>query len=299
MDLNLLRVFVAVYEEGSLSAAAVRLHLTQPTVTHSCNRLRRQYGDPLFVRTGRGVTPTVFAESLYRDIAEPLAAMENVASHGGFDPTTSTHRFALALSDIGESVFLPEILARMHAAAPGVTIEVQPVNVETAADLLARGGCDAVITSGELRGRTHSEIIRTDRYRFVHHPAASDPLRAGRYTEVPFVFGHPSLGHHPPVRHLLKIAGMSGSRYSTVQNFSSLPAILASLPGATVAPGLIAQHWRQQWPGLEESPLPAEEWNPEVRLHRRVGSVNPALTWFYGFVLEAARGVSDLVPGRP
>ena len=57
LDLNLMRVFCTVYEQGSVTGAAAELHLTQPTVSHALKNLRRQCNDQLFVREGRGLCP--------------------------------------------------------------------------------------------------------------------------------------------------------------------------------------------------------------------------------------------------
>ncbi len=64
LDLNLLLVFEAVAQAGSLTGAGRRLGQAQPTVSHALNRLRQLCGDPLFVRTRRGVEPTPYAERL-------------------------------------------------------------------------------------------------------------------------------------------------------------------------------------------------------------------------------------------
>ncbi|MGH8445646.1 MAG: LysR family transcriptional regulator, partial [Solimonas sp.] len=53
VDLNLFRVFDAVYRAGSLTQAAAQLHLTQPAISNALARLRLQFDDPLFVRDGR------------------------------------------------------------------------------------------------------------------------------------------------------------------------------------------------------------------------------------------------------
>ena len=58
MDLNLLKVFEAIFDEQSASRASIRLHLTQSAVSAALRRLRAIYQDPLFVRTGRGLLPT-------------------------------------------------------------------------------------------------------------------------------------------------------------------------------------------------------------------------------------------------
>ena len=68
VDLNLLPVFEAVYEEQSLSRAAARLAMTQSAVSHAVTRLRALFNDELFVRQPRGVRPTPTAEVVYARI---------------------------------------------------------------------------------------------------------------------------------------------------------------------------------------------------------------------------------------
>lgn len=297
MDLNLLRVFAAIYEEGSLSGAAERLCVTQPTVSHSCQKLRRLYGDPLFIRTGRGVSPTSFADGLYAEVADHLFALEATSAEtASFSPSQARQAFVLCLSDLGESAFLPEVLTRLHHEAPGVTVQCLPVDIDTAAEKLSRGECDVVITSGKLKARTCSEVLHMDRYCLVYHPEAEVALAAGRYSEVPFVFGHPSLGHHPPVQGLLDMAGLNDIDYSTVQTFASLPYILSKFPGASVAPEMVVRQWRRLWPQLGVAPLPNAGWAPEIRLHRRQGPVSSALAWFCSFVLDVGRSVGEPLP---
>ncbi|NVJ11705.1 LysR family transcriptional regulator, partial [Myxococcus sp. AM001] len=65
LDLNLLLVFDALMQEGNLTRAAERLHLSQSTVSNALARLRQQLGEELFQRTARGMTPTARAQALY------------------------------------------------------------------------------------------------------------------------------------------------------------------------------------------------------------------------------------------
>ena len=71
IDLNLLVAFDALFDERSVSRAAERLALTQPTVSGKLNQLRQLFDDPLFVRTQRGMLPTPRAEFL----ADPVKAL--------------------------------------------------------------------------------------------------------------------------------------------------------------------------------------------------------------------------------
>lgn len=75
-DLNLARVFVLLYETGSVTATAETLHVTQPTVSYSLGKLRRHFDDELFRRNGRGLTPTAGARRLYLPLQRALAEID-------------------------------------------------------------------------------------------------------------------------------------------------------------------------------------------------------------------------------
>ncbi len=64
MDLRNLRNMIAVLETGSLGKAAERLHISQPALTKSIQRLEQELGVRLFEREPRGMRPTLYAESL-------------------------------------------------------------------------------------------------------------------------------------------------------------------------------------------------------------------------------------------
>lgn len=72
INLNALRVLEAVYEESSASRAAIRLNMTQSAISATIRQLRRIYNDPLFVRTGRGLKPTLFCQQIYPFATESL-----------------------------------------------------------------------------------------------------------------------------------------------------------------------------------------------------------------------------------
>ena len=94
VDLNLLRVFDAVLHEKGVTPAASRLGLTQPAVSNALARLRKLFGDALFVRTPRGVDATPFARELAEPVRQALALLESALAHGpGFDPASSSRAF--------------------------------------------------------------------------------------------------------------------------------------------------------------------------------------------------------------
>jgi DNA-binding transcriptional LysR family regulator len=146
VDLNLLRVFDAVLHEGGVTAAAARLELTQPAVSNALARLRKLFGDPLFVRTPGGMDATPFARELAQPVRQALALLESALAHGpGFDPASATRAFRFYMSDLGQIEFLPPLIERVEARAPGVRLEAVALDVEDIAGALASGTLDLAV----------------------------------------------------------------------------------------------------------------------------------------------------------
>jgi DNA-binding transcriptional LysR family regulator len=107
-DLNLPRVFLAIWDLRSLTARRDRLGLAQPAVSHALRGLRNLFEDPLFVRAPNGMMPTDAACRLYPPLAQAFAiineAMQQLAK---FDPATAQRVFRMSMSDISEFYFLP------------------------------------------------------------------------------------------------------------------------------------------------------------------------------------------------
>src|SRR3954467_15830894 len=120
-DLNLLVLFETVMQERHVRRAAGRLHVSPSAVSHGLSRLRQLLGDPLFLRTPRGVVPTDRANQLSESIADILVRVRNVvASAEPFDPARSTRRFTVGAPDAAVSVFLPLLLAALEHTAPRI-----------------------------------------------------------------------------------------------------------------------------------------------------------------------------------
>ena len=89
IDLNLLRVFDAVYEEGGVTRAGARLGLTQSAVSHALNRLRYILGDDLFMRGPRGMRPTARAQVIGPQVRRALEQLQSALSADDFEPAVS------------------------------------------------------------------------------------------------------------------------------------------------------------------------------------------------------------------
>src|SRR5262252_8716466 len=110
VDLNLLRLFDAIYRMGNVSRAAASLNLSQPAASQGLTRLRRRLRDALFVRAPGGVRPTPRASRLALAIQSAIAAIEAALNEGErFDPAGARLTYRLCLSDIGEAHLLPTL----------------------------------------------------------------------------------------------------------------------------------------------------------------------------------------------
>jgi LysR family transcriptional activator for leuABCD operon len=124
LDLNLLTVFEAILETGSIVRAADRLALSQSATSHALGRLRDACGDDLFVRVGQGIVSTPVAKRIYPEVKRSLDGLRrSIAEARGFNPATSTRRFRIAIPHPNGPVWALTMRAQLAAIAPGVTLE--------------------------------------------------------------------------------------------------------------------------------------------------------------------------------
>ncbi|WP_313690360.1 LysR family transcriptional regulator, partial [Pantoea sp.] len=121
LDLNLFKVFEALYEEGSASRAALRLGITQSAVSAALGRLRKIYGDHLFDRTGRGLRPSRRAEELKPIVSEALDRCRQSLSLAQLDQAAFDGRsVVLGWSDDYEIALARKLINRVAQEYPGL-----------------------------------------------------------------------------------------------------------------------------------------------------------------------------------
>lgn len=130
IDLNLLVVLDALLAERHVSRAALRLNKSQPAVSHALARLRALFDDPLLVRHGGHLEPTVRALEIAPQLAEALAHMRLLMGSQPFDPAREPHVFRLAMSDYAALVLLPQLMTVLRRQAPNVDLLVSQASRE-------------------------------------------------------------------------------------------------------------------------------------------------------------------------
>ena len=139
IDLNLLVLFEAVFQQRHVGRSAERLHLSPSAISHGLGRLRTLLGDPLFLKTPKGFVPTERALQIAPSVAEILARVRGIVSSATpFDPHHSTRRFVIGAPDGVSAVILPSLLEMLREAAPGIDVgfrQLLPVQGFTAPHL--------------------------------------------------------------------------------------------------------------------------------------------------------------------
>ena len=146
IDLNQLVLFQHLMTERRVSRVAEKLGLTQPAVSNTLAKLRRQFGDDLFVRTPAGMMPTPFAEQLAEPIGYALAMIHSgLNQHSRFDPASAQRSLTIAMTDIGEIVFLPRLMERLRQTAPGLRVSTVRTTSEHLREDMEAGQVDLAI----------------------------------------------------------------------------------------------------------------------------------------------------------
>lgn len=282
-DLGMVRVFVLVYETGSVTATAEHLFLTQPSVSYTLRKLRTHFADPLFRRRGHTLEPTPVAEDLYPKLKRLLESLdEAMEGAADFHPTSSTRRFRLRMTDVGVSGLLPSMARQLRQQAPGILLEVETLNLATAVDELRSGQTDAVICTALLEGADiRRDLLFEQAYaglRAAGHPRISDTPTLEAYQAEQHVGVTPSSGHTALERRAGEL-GISRRVVLVVPNFSALPNLLRDTDLLSYAPSAVADRLAGQ-SVLQTFRLPFEVPMTQVALYTlRRELPSPDLEW--------------------
>ncbi|KJK14087.1 LysR family transcriptional regulator [Burkholderiaceae bacterium 16] len=190
-DLNLLKVFEAVYEERNLILAGKRLHLTQSAVSHALRRLRELVGDELFIRMGRGMVPTGRAMAMAPTLLDSLRRIEDALGVEPFTADQSRRRFVIAANDHVTEVIVAPLSRELQKVAPGVDLVIRPSTRLDLAEQIDLGRIDLAIgIFSEVPPRLSSRDLMSQGESILMckgHPASRRKLKLGDLTKYPLV----------------------------------------------------------------------------------------------------------------
>ena len=185
-DLNLLLVFHVLYQERNATLAAERMALSQPALSHKLNKLRHQFGDPLFVRAPRGLTPTPRAHEMAPQVQRLVEDLQGFYERcDGLDFLTRPARLHLYSTDYMEQTLLPRLLPIIRSQAPNLVLITHNTRGQLPREALEKGTCDLAIAGfyTDLPDTFHQQRLLSED--FVVLAARSNPrLGAGMSLEA-------------------------------------------------------------------------------------------------------------------
>jgi DNA-binding transcriptional LysR family regulator len=204
IDLNLFVVLHTVLEERSATRAAARLHVTQSAVSNALARLRDLLGDPLVVRSGRGLAPTPRAEELAPLLRDATDRIASALDRRGFVAEETTRTFTIALADSHQATEVPRIAHAFAQRLPRAKLRVVSADYLAATDGLTSGDVDAAFAPEQvvqpgLRSRAlfeeHAALLVRRGHPRVRGRMTPALFNALPHIDVHVVLGRPGTGH--------------------------------------------------------------------------------------------------------
>ncbi len=315
IDLNLLRVFDALFEERSVTRAGTRLRVTQSAVSHALARLREILEDELFIKGPDGMMPTAKARAVGPRLRAGLLELESALAAESFDPATAEYHFTIAADAYAITVLLPGVIKRIRSDAPGVDVRITP-NAADIAEALDSGRVDLAMSGyGRVPERLGLHGLLRDRLVWVlrgDHPFAQEPLTLERLASLPHLVR--AVGDErteamdgmiverglerrvaqdgdSALTEALANIGRQRQVRLTVPSTHAALAIVGETDMAALVPWRmaveLAGHYRLK---LLEPPYPGPETQLSMIWHLRHGS-DPALKWLRDTIADVARHV--------
>lgn len=303
LDLNLLLLLDGLLESENLSATARRLGISQPNASAGLAKLRYFFRDDLFVRTGRGLRATPFAH----DLAQPVRTVVETISHEilrrpKFDPFESEREFVLMMPDLGEIIFLPGIVSRLHEEAPRARVRCVNVAYADLQDALEEGTIDLALGN----------------YPDLLEPA----MKSQKLYDDPMVCiarqGHPAIDGALPPQDFLKLDHLIFEREGRqalfedkdvdaqvkrrallqVPHFTGIPRLVWGSDMVAVVPCSLARLLGHQYDlQIFEPPFRSASTVVSQYWHRRMQS-DPAVAWLRGIISDELAGTGVVQPPR-
>ena len=292
LDLNLLVVFDAILKDRNITLAARRVGLSQPAMSSALARLRRTFNDPLFVRTALGMQPTPYAQLLAPPIQRACELVVSSLSIGtDFEPASSTRTFTFYMSDIGQGIFLPKLVAALEQRAPRVRVKVLRVPERGAQEAMAAGDVDLAVglfpdfRAGFFQQRLYRDefvcLVRAD------HPTARPNMPAKAFAELRHVaVASVGTGHEAAIERAFTQQRQRRRVALTIPHFMALPSIVARSDCIVTVPGRLA-HAFEGFPGIRAiaPSIAIEPFEIRQHWHERYHQ-DPANKWIRGVIAE-------------
>lgn len=298
LDLNLLIALNILLEEGSVSRAAERMHLSQPAASAALGRLRDYFKDEILVLHGKRMIPTSYAETLRPEVKRILSNIDAVISMTvEFDPARSERVFRLMASDYITLVLLIPLAAKLESIAPNIRLDIRlPDDVMEAE--FERGDVDIKLVPEQFLSTQHpAELVFVEPHVIVGWK--DNPIFQDTITEEDFyAASHVGVRIGPAATPSftegnLEAMGRQRKMAAYVPNFSVMSWFLLGTKRLAVMQRRLANAYEAVMP-LKSAPLPFEL--PPMRVmaqNHSARSNDPGLRWLVTEMHAAAENIFD------
>ena len=293
IDLNLLVVLDALLDERNVTRAAARLGYTQPTISGMLTRLRDLLGDPLFVRTQRGLLATPRAEVLAVPLKQLLADSQRLVARSVFDPASAEATFRISSNDYIQHALLVPFVKVLRSEARHVRLAITPPIIEGLSDVLARGQIDLAVTIPEFAmSDLPSRLLYRERYvvalRPQHPLARRGAMTVERFCNYEHIVVSPTGGSFegPTDQALSRLKLRRKVRYS-MSTFLLVPEILQADDLVAVLPSRLLRDNDKRLVVLKP-PIAVPGFDVIAVWHPRVDR-EPAHRWLRSRLVEIAK----------
>ncbi|MEP7296051.1 MAG: LysR family transcriptional regulator [Burkholderiales bacterium] len=291
IDLNQLVLFQQLMIERRVSKVADKLGLTQPAVSNTLAKLRKQFGDELFLRTPAGMVPTPFAELLAEPVGYALGMIHSGLNQQlRFDPASAKQAVTIGMTDIGEIVFLPALSERLRREAPGITLSTVRNTAVNLRDDMESGKVDLAIgLLPQLKAGFFQRRLFQQRYVCLFrrgHALDKKRLTLADFRATEHLVVVSAGTGHGKVDDLIRRAGIERTVRLTVPHFVGVGHILQTTDLVATVPERLAKQLAEPF-GLTSLPHPVAL--PEVTINafwHAKAHRSPANQWLRGVVCE-------------
>jgi DNA-binding transcriptional LysR family regulator len=301
-NLNLLVALDGLLSQRSVTAAAKRVRVTPSAMSHSLSELRHLLGDPLLVRSGRGMVLTPRAEALVSPLHTLLMDAERLLAGGAtFDPATTARRFVIAAPDFLATLLMPALLEAAAREAPGTSLEIVPSSRRGNAWLLETGDVDLALGAivDEAPGIRRTDVL-TEGFACAArkgHPLIDGVLDLDTYVRTPHLLITLGDDTGPTwIDQALTKVGRTRHVAARVRYFMAAPLIVARSDLVLTAPSMLIRYFAELVPlQVLRPPIDLPTFPEEAYWHQRFDE-DPAHRWLRNLVKKTARdfGLKEL-----
>src|SRR5688572_3393884 len=291
LHLNQLLLVDALARNSNLSEAAEEIGLTQSAASHALARLRDELQDPIFIRTSEGMRPTPYGTRLTASVRDALQSLRaGLDRHPEFVPATAKPTFNVIMSDVSQMLYLPRLLPRLSAEAPGVSLRVRALPSKAPHLILESGEVDVAVGAfSRLIAGCRQKRLYRERYVCVvrrDHPQFANGMTVEAFCSVPQVLVDPRGYVHERLDRWLAQQKVRRSVKLHVPYFLSLPLVIAQSDLLVVMASRVARAYAEMLPlKIMPPPVKLPTYDPRLFWHERFHR-DPANRWLRGLYIE-------------